>query len=408
MFDNWRVALVGEGHHGFGVLSSRFLAGGWVWKLRHWLSASVQRVRSSSLPILQTAVAASVAWYLATLVLGHEQPFVAAIAAVISLGATAGRTGRRAVEWVFGVALGLAVADLLVLAVGTGPVQIGVVVALAMAVALFLGSGAAFVTEAGVSALLVVTLDPSTAGPAPERFLDALVGSGVALVVHSLFPVDPKLMVERAARPVLEDLRAALAEAATALAAGDPAKAEEALQRARGIDARVAGLKEALGVGYETARISPSRRRTLKRLASYAAAADQIDLAVRNTRVLARAAVGLVRDGEPAPGLLSEAVLDLARAAEGLASYLENPGFEGSEGGANQFALKAAEEATVVLKERNDLETSMLVGQVRSTAVDLLRASGMDPNAASGALDMVVHDALEHRNHPDDLPAASA
>ena len=31
-----------------------------------------------------------------------------------------------------------------------------------------------------------------------------------------------------------------------------------------------------------------------------------------------------------------------------------------------------------MLKERNDLETSVLVGQIQSTAVDLLRASGMD------------------------------
>src|SRR3712207_8418013 len=54
-------------------------------------------------------------------------------------------------------------------------------------------------------------------------------------------------------------------------------------------------------------------------------------LAVRNTRVLARATVGLVRRGEPAPGLLSEAVLDLARAVEDLAGYLEEPGREQEE-----------------------------------------------------------------------------
>jgi hypothetical protein len=34
----------------------------------------------------------------------------------------------------------------------------------------------------------VITLDPSTAGPSPDRLLDALVGSGVALAVHSLLP----------------------------------------------------------------------------------------------------------------------------------------------------------------------------------------------------------------------------
>jgi hypothetical protein len=204
-------------------------------------------------------------------------------------------------------------------------------------------------------------------------------------------------MVERAAHPIFEDLTAALEEAATALAAGDPGRAEEALRRARGIDSRVHGLKEALDAGYEIARLSPSRRRALGRIARYAAAAEQIDLAVRNTRVLARAAVGLVRSGEPVPGLLSEAVLDLARAVEDLAGYLEE--HEELDGGANRFALKAAEEATGVLKERSDLPTSVLVGQVRSTAVDLLRASGMDLDEAPGTL--AVADVSSHRDRYD-------
>jgi uncharacterized membrane protein YgaE (UPF0421/DUF939 family) len=180
------------------------------------------------------------------------------------------------------------VADLLMFAIGTGTLQIGAVVALAMAAAIFLGAGPLLVTEAGVTALLVITLDPSTAGPSPDRFLDALVGCCVALAVHSLLPVDPRTIVEQAARPIFADLTKALEETSGALAAGDPDRAEAALRRAREIDTRVAGLREALDAGYETARLSPSRRRALGRLAPYAAAADSLDLAVRNTRVLAR------------------------------------------------------------------------------------------------------------------------
>ena len=399
MFDNWRVAMAGAGSRGASVwISGRLFTGSWASRFDRRLRMGARQVRSSWWPILQTAVAASAAWYLAALILGHEQPFVAPIATVISLGATAGRTGRRAVEWFFGVTFGLVVADLLMFAMGTGPLQIGAVVALAMAAAMFLGAGPLLVTEAGVSALLVITLDPSTAGPSPDRFLDALVGCGVALAVHSLLPVDPKTIVEQAARPIFAALTTTLEEASSALAAGDPEQAEAALWRAREIDARVADLREALEASYETARLSPSRRRALKRLAPYAEAAASLDLAVRNTRVLVRAAVGLLRGGEPAPSLLSEAVLDLARAVEGLAVYLEEPGrgLEAPEGSprvtANRFALKAAEEATVVLNEHNDLATSVLVGQVRSTAVDLLRASGLHLDEAAGELDGAVRE----------------
>ena len=395
MFDNLRRAMAGAGSREISALVPPGLfTEGWASRFGWRLRAGGRRVRSNWWPILQVAVAASAAWYLAALLLGHEQPFVAPIATVIALGATAGRTGRRAVEWSFGVAFGLAIADLVMFAIGTGFFQIGAVAALAMAAAIFLGAGPLLVTEAGVSALLVITLDPSTAGPSPDRLLDALVGSGVALAVHSLLPVNPRRVVEQAADPIFADLVAALEQASVALAAGDPARAEAALWHAREIDVRVTGLREALDTGYETARLSLSRRRALKRLAPYAEAADSLDLAVRNTRVLARAPVGLVRHGEPAPGLLSEAVLDLARAVGDLAGYLEEPGREQEEAAferpASRFALKAAGEATVALDERNDLPTSVLVGQVRSTAVDLLRASGRPLGEAAGELDGAV------------------
>lgn len=351
--------------------------------LRRWLEGAFGRLRLGGVPILQTALAASVAWYLAVIVLGHERPFFAAIAAVVSLGVVVGQEGRRAVELVFGVACGLAVADLLVLAIGTGTVQIGVVVALAMAAAMLLGGGALLVTEAAVSGLLAVTLEPSTQGLSPDRFLDALVGSGVALGVRAFFPSDPRQSVERAAHPIFEELAAVLRETAEALSSGDLERAERALYRARDVDARVGGLKEVLDAAYQTARFSPPRRRALGRLEVYATAAEGLDLAVRNVRVLARAAVSTLREEKAPPEQISETILDLARAVEALAAYIEEPEHPLDT---RWFALEAAEEATAVLRDRNDLDTSVMVGQIRSTAVDLLRASGMDSTAALQAL----------------------
>jgi len=332
---------------------------------------------------LQTAVAASLAWFLASVVLGHGQPYFAAIAAVISTGVVVGQEGRRAVELVFGVACGLAVADLLVVLVGTGTVQIGVVVALAMTVAWLLGGGPALVTEAGVTALFTVMLDPSTSGWSPERFVDALLGSGVALGVRAVFPSNPRHRVERAAHPIFDDLTDALRETAAALCAGNLEMAEHALQKARETDGRMDAFREALDAGYDTVRLSPPRRHALGQLALYATAADQLDLAVRNIRVLARAAATTVREGGTVPEALSETILDLAYAVETLAAYIEEPEHPVDT---RRFALEAAEGATAVLEESNDLGTSMLVGQIRSTAVDLLRASGMDRTEALDTL----------------------
>ena len=119
-------------------------------------------------------------------------------------------------------------------------------------------------------------------------------------------------------------------------------------------------------------------------MAYYVTAADQLDLAVRDTRVLARAAVTLVREQGVAPGPLAEAILELALAVEALAGCLEHS--DHSLDDTRSFALGAAGEATSVLRSSSNLETSALVSQVRSTAIDLLQVAGMDSSEALEAL----------------------
>jgi uncharacterized membrane protein YgaE (UPF0421/DUF939 family) len=228
-------------------------------------------------------VAASLAFFLANVLLGHERPFFAAIAAVICLSVTLGRRNRRTLELVFGVAVGLLIADLLVLAIGNGTLQIGVVVLLAMAAAVFFGGGTILVNQAAVSAILVVVLQPPDTVFSPDRFLDALVGGGVALLVNYLFPMNPERLVERAAAPVFEELVGVLEQISAALKSGDAESAERALVRSREMDTEVRALGEALEAGHETARLSPTRRRSLRHLEFYASAGIRIELAVLNT-----------------------------------------------------------------------------------------------------------------------------
>ena len=362
-------------------------------RVRRGFTAGIDRLRVASWSVIQTAVAATGAYFLAIVLLGHESPFFAPIAAVISLSVTLGQRMRRAVELVFGVAVGLMVADLLVLLIGSGTLQIGFVVLLAMGAAVFIGGRPLVVNQAAVSALLVVVLQPPDAVFSPNRFLDALVGGGVAVAVNYLFPINPERLVERAARPVFDELVAVLEDIAAALRSGERELVERALLKARGIDDdRVTSFYEALAAGHETARLSPTRRRALEHLELYANAGTRIDLAVINTRVLARGAANLLRRGEPAPALLPEAVLDLSRAVKALATYLEE---SREPEDARRYALEAARRATEILKERHDLATSVLVGQVRSAAVDVLRSTSMDQASALGALEEVAGSASE-------------
>ena len=189
---------------------------------------AADRLRPRLLPILQTAAAAVAAYYLATLLpIDDQRPVFASIAAVISLGASYHQRGRRAAELIAGVVLGLTVADLILNAIGNGPLQIGLMIVLAMSAAVILGGGELLVSEAAVSALLLASIEPTNSGYSPDRFLEALTGGAVALAVGVLFfPPDPTLIVGRAAQSVFRDLGETLEGVANALAEADSDRAE--------------------------------------------------------------------------------------------------------------------------------------------------------------------------------------
>ncbi len=335
--------------------------------------SALLRLRARSWPILQTAGAAVAAWYLATLVTSEQQPVFASIAAVVSLGATYGQRSERAVELIGGVVLGIGIADLLVRAIGTGPLQLGLMVLLAMAAAVLLGGGPVLVTEAAVSATLLVLLDPAGTGLAPSRVIEALVGGGVALAVSALaFPLNPVLLVGRSAQAIFGGLGRTLEDVAAGLAEGDLMRSDAALQAAREIDHDLRALDEALVIGGETARFSPGRRASRGELDRYARAARHIDFAVRNTRVLARHAARYVRAGGSAPAALLDAIHDLGLAVWALAAELDHPTGDTE---VRILASRAALRATETFDENRELGLGEIVAQVRSTAIDLVRAA---------------------------------
>jgi len=353
----------------------------------------LDRLRLSWRSILQAGVASAVAWVIATEVLGHGAPFFAPVSAIITLGLTISQRGRRAVEVAIGVAVGIAVGDLLVLGIGVGPAQLALVVMLATSIAIFLGSGQMLATQAAVSAALVATLQPPTDGITFTRFLDALVGGSVALIVSGLvLPADPMAMVRRAARPLLEELAATLDDIAGAIVERNRDLAEQALLRARGIDELSDTFAEAVGMSREMTRFAPTRRRHRGRIEDYADAAARIDLAVRNVRVLARGMIRAVRLDENVPPETADAVRHLARAVRGFAEALEHPDRVDA---VRDAALRAAATATLVLENTGNLSVSVIVGQVRSTANDLLAATGMSAHEATEEILRAVQEAVD-------------
>ncbi|OKI62525.1 hypothetical protein A6A27_05545 [Micromonospora sp. CB01531] len=348
------------------------------------------RLRRGWLPVVEATLAATVAWVLATRLVGHPQPFFAPAAALIVLGQARGQRLRRAVEVVLGVAAGVLVADLVVQALGPhASWTVFTVILLTVALAVAVGASSVTVVQAAVSALYLVVVAPPTETLVPFRFVDALIGGGVAIVASLLIdarrPLAP-LVAEF--RHTFEELAGVLDEIATALDRTDAEAALAALERARHADAGVERLRGAVQAAGEALWLHVRRRQHLGRLRSVESSIRQIDYAVRNVRVLARAAVTLTRGPAPVPPELGAAVRTLAgavrSAGDALAADLtgQDEIADRHAERADVAALEAVRAAGRLFTPGQTLPLAMIIGQVRATAIDLLRGVGADDDAS--------------------------
>jgi uncharacterized membrane protein YgaE (UPF0421/DUF939 family) len=229
------------------------------------------RSATSLVLAFQSALAGGLAWFVANNLLHHKQPMFAPIAAVIVLDVSAGQRLRRATELVFGVALGIAIGDALIYEIGTGAWQVGLSVLLAIVFTVFVAGTPAVVSQAASSAVLIATLSPPKAGIYYPRFLDALIGGGIALAVMALLlPANPIARVARKAEPPCDVLVDALRQTAQALRIRDAQLADSALTRIREAGGALAAFRETLPESTETALLSPLRWRVRGLLQRYA------------------------------------------------------------------------------------------------------------------------------------------
>jgi hypothetical protein len=79
-----------------------------------------ERLKANLRWFAQAALSTALAWALAQALFGHTRPIFAAMGALIGVSATPGQRRRSAVETVLGVALGIGIADALVVMIGDG------------------------------------------------------------------------------------------------------------------------------------------------------------------------------------------------------------------------------------------------------------------------------------------------
>ncbi|MFI6328313.1 aromatic acid exporter family protein [Micromonospora chersina] len=354
-------------------------------QLRHRSKATLHdrlhRVRTAAGLAVQAGLAAGLAYLISHRLLKNPQPVFAPISAVGTLAASVGQRFRRTVELIIGVAVGVAVGDLLIYFLGTGAWQLGLVVTAAILLTVFAGASVAIVIQAAATAVLIVTLSPSTQNLEIPRFVDAFLGGGIALLVTAiLLPLNPLRVINRAARPALDLLAGQLDICADALRNRDRGAAQRALFRLRENKEELAALSEAIEGAKETITISPARWHRRDELTHYAEAAEPIDRAMRNSGTLIRRSVTIIEDEEPIPATMPDSIAHLAESVR-LLRHEFAAGEEPEK--ARERSLRAVSEAGRAYAEGVGFSGSVVIAQVRTTASDLMVASGIEQEEAN-------------------------
>ncbi|HET9021751.1 MAG TPA: FUSC family protein [Ornithinibacter sp.] len=345
--------------------------------VRPALARGLDRLRHRWVLIVQIGVAVMLSWLIAKNVLGHENPFFAPVTAILCLGLTYGQRLRRIAEVTIGVAIGVLVGDLVVMVLGSGAWQMALVVVIAMSVAVVLSPGHLLVIQAGVQSVFIVAL-VATRDVGFSRWLDAVVGGVVALVIGAVAPTSPVLRPRAEAARTVREVSSTLRDVVAALRRGDRVLADAALNQSRAMEGQLVELRTAASEGVAVVRQSPLLRSHAPMAHASSDLVVPLDRCVRNLRVLARRASVAITRHETVPDRYLDLVAALADAADDLARVLDEH--------ATPSAARGVLERVAGLSARVDpaagLSAEMIRGQVRSMVVDLLVVAGLDDDEA--------------------------
>ena len=345
------------------------------------LRARRARLRSKRFLILQCALAGGAAWFISAELLGHPAPFFAPIAAVVGLGTSYGQRLRRVAEITVGVAVGIFLADLLVLGLGSGWWQMALVIALAMSAGIWLSGAQLFVTQSAVQSIIIVALVAEPA-EAFTRWIDALVGGGVALVAATLVPAAALRRPRENAAAVVRKIARLLHAASEVMRDGESELAVELLADARSSDHLIRELQDAADEGMSMVAVSPFRQRHKPGVRRVAELVEPLDRSLRTTRVLVRQTSVAAYHRLPVPVSYASLTADLADAVDMIAAEL----MENHLAVAARVPLLRVAEDSGLLERSDLLVADAILAQLRSLIVDLLMVTGLEQLEATDAM----------------------
>jgi uncharacterized membrane protein YgaE (UPF0421/DUF939 family) len=333
----------------------------------------VERWRQRAFMIGQCSVTAGAAWLVASLLLGHEVPYFAAAAAILVLGVAYGQRLRRGVDVAIGVTLGVALGDLWLILFGAGVWQVVMVCAIAMSLATLVGAGPLITTQAGTNSIAVLVMAPSPIYGF-DRWIDAAIGSTLALLVATVAPSGPLRKPGEVAAKVVAGMADTLEAAADALAAKDEHAASAVLDRVQATEKDLAAFDVAAAEGLEVVRYSPFRRRQLGLAIALSDLHLPLDSAVRNLRILVRRCAVAIWRGDEVPVAYQDLVRQLAEACRFIAHEFSEHRLPTTA----KDPLRAIAEATSHLHLTHSISAVVILAQARSMVADMMQLTGME------------------------------
>jgi uncharacterized membrane protein YgaE (UPF0421/DUF939 family) len=139
-----------------------------------------------TLQILKTALAASVAWLVATNLLHSEYPYFAAVAAIITVQVTVADSVDKASQRIIGIIGGVLLSMLFGHWFEVGALSIFFIILVAMGIAKAFRMNQQIISQVAISSLLVLAFGQTKEGYAYERIIETIIGSVLAVLINAL------------------------------------------------------------------------------------------------------------------------------------------------------------------------------------------------------------------------------
>lgn len=363
--------------------------------LRARVRSGAARVRGAVIPNTQAALLATLAYVICRYLMGQPFPVFGAVACYLALGFSRNRQPRRVLEIGLGATFGVFVGELLATTIGFGWWQLLLVLLVTPLWARFIDRSDLMTFQTSINSMVVASMGMMAIGhdlphSSVGRWLDALVGAGVALVGTVVFPTSITTRPRRNTSEALLRLADALQ------AVGDTLGREGQGGAARGYLAEARVLltdgRAAQSSASDIAALNPRLRDERQELAELDRLLELGGRLHTSLTMLARQARSHVAPEPRASALVVEASQALRHLGHAVGHW-NKPMLARAE--ARHLAAELKPHA--VARSKSDWRTTALVSLLRAVVVDLLQLTGLSLAQARAELAEV------HGVEPDSL-----